>query len=66
MQGDRMAHRDILAHINAVQLLHAVEHGAILHIGMSADADFVHIAAQHGIHPDARVFAKHHVPDQLS
>jgi hypothetical protein len=65
VQRDGMAHGDIFAEVDAVLLLHAVEHAAILHVGMRADADFVNVAAQHGIHPDGGVLAENHVADDL-
>jgi hypothetical protein len=42
-----------------------VEHAAVLNIGIRANADFVHIAAEDGIHPDAGVRAQLHVADDL-
>jgi hypothetical protein len=44
---------------------HSVQHAAILNIAVRANADEVHIAAQHGVHPHAGVFSQHHIADQL-
>ena len=44
---------------------HAVQHAAILDVAVGAHADEVHIAAQHGVHPDAGVLAQGDVADQL-
>jgi hypothetical protein len=45
---------------------HAVEHAAILHVGVFANADSKHVAADDGIHPDAGVFTDLHVTNNLS
>src|SRR5215472_3730318 len=65
MQGDRMSHGDPIAHGHAVLVAHAVQHTAVLDIGVLADADGEYVAADHGVHPDARVLGDLHVADDL-
>jgi hypothetical protein len=42
-----------------------MQYGAILHVGISADSNLMHIASQDGVHPDAGVLAQDDVSDQL-
>jgi hypothetical protein len=42
-----------------------VENAAVLDVGVVADANFVDVAAQDGIHPDADVLAENNVADEL-
>src|SRR5437867_2396985 len=42
-----------------------MEHAAILHVGMRADPDGMHVAAQHRIHPDAGILAENYISDDL-
>jgi hypothetical protein len=42
-----------------------VQDAAVLDIGIRSHANFVHIAAEDGVHPDAGVRAKLHVADDL-
>ena len=42
-----------------------MERAAILNVGVVADANFVHVAAQDGVHPDAGVLAEDDVADEL-
>src|SRR5579863_1092697 len=65
MQRDRMAHGDVLAEIDAPFFFHAVEDAVVLDVGVGADADFVHVAAQDGVHPNRRVLAEDDVADDL-
>src|SRR5437667_11278507 len=60
-----MSHGHLLAHEHAVLLLHSMEHAAILHVGMRADPDGMHVAAQHRIHPDAGILAENYISDDL-
>jgi hypothetical protein len=56
------------AHIaddDRVQELHAVEDSTILDVGAGADADVMDIATDDGVHPDAGVFAKDDIADDL-
>src|ERR1700674_4194557 len=60
-----VAYGDIVANVNAVLFFHAVEHAVVLNVGVVADADLVNVAAEDGVHPDARVFAENDVADEL-
>src|SRR5690606_31993165 len=40
-----------------------VQHAAVLHTGARADADAVHVAADHGHRPDRAVITQYHVAD---
>ena len=60
-----MSDGHVLADKDAVLLLHTVQHAAILHVGMRAQADGMDVAAKDGVHPDAGIFAEHDVADQL-
>jgi len=42
-----------------------VEDTAILNVGVGADADGVHVAAENGVHPDAGVLAEDYVSNDL-
>jgi hypothetical protein len=42
-----------------------MQHGVVLDICVSAYADGMNIAANHGIHPDTGVFAKYHIANHL-
>jgi hypothetical protein len=42
-----------------------VEDAVVLNVGIVADADLVDIAAEDRVHPDAGVFAKNDVADEL-
>ena len=65
MQRDRVADGDPVTHGDAVFVAHAVEHAAILHVGVFSNADGKDVTADNGIHPDAGVFANLHVADDL-
>ena len=42
-----------------------MEHGAVLHVGVGADADGVDVAADDSVHPDAGVLAEDDIADDL-
>ena len=65
MHGGVVADGDPLAHDDRPFVAHAVKHGAVLHVGVGAQPDRVHIAAQHGIHPDAGVLPEGDVAKHL-
>src|SRR5262249_2277010 len=65
VQRDRMPYRNPIAHDDAVLVSHAVEHAAILHIGVIADTDGKHVAANNGVHPNAGVLAYLDIADDL-
>ncbi len=60
-----MAYGDIVANVNAVLFLHAVQDAVVLNVGVVADADLVYIAAEDGVHPDAGVLSENDVADEL-
>src|SRR5579872_985397 len=65
MDGGVVADRDPVADDHRILVAHAVEHGAVLHIGVSADPDRMHIATHDGVHPDAGMLAQGDVADDL-
>ena len=65
VDGGVVADRDPVANDDGIAIAHAMQHGAVLHIGVGADADGMHIAADHGVHPDAGVLAEGDVADDL-
>ena len=65
VQSNGVAHGDIVAHDHAIFVAHAVEHAAILHAAVLADADGIDVTADHGIHPYTGVLADFHVADDL-
>jgi len=65
MQRDRMPHGDPITHGDAVFVAHAVEHAAILHVGVFADADGEHVTTDHGVHPHAGVFTDFNIANDL-
>ena len=65
MDGGVVADGDPVAHDDRVKIALAVENGAILHVGVGADADGVDVAAQDGVHPHGRSLAEDHIADQL-
>ena len=60
-----MADGDPVAHDHRIEIALAVEDGAVLDVGVGADADGVHVAAQHGVHPHRGALAERHVADEL-
>ena len=60
-----MAHGDVVAKVDAIFLLHAVQDAVVLNIGIVTNADLVDIAAEDGVHPDAGMFADDDVADEL-
>ena len=66
MQRDRVPDRNVLADKDAILLFHAMQNAAVLDIRVRADANRMHISAQDCVHPYARMFAEHHVADDLS
>ncbi len=61
MQRHGMADGDIIAKNQRILIAHDVQHRAILNVGPRADANVVHVAANHRARPDARILANHHV-----
>lgn len=65
VDGGIMADGDPVAHMDRKEVALAVEDGAILHVGVGANADGVDITAQHGVHPDRGVCAEFYIADDL-
>ena len=65
VDGGIVADRDPVTNDDGIAIAHAMQHGAVLHIGVGADADGMHIAADDGVHPDAGVLAEGDVADDL-
>src|SRR5260370_34383703 len=66
MQRHGMAHGHVIAEDERPFVAHDVEHSAVLDVGARADADVVHIAANHGARPDARILPNHDIADNHS
>ncbi len=66
VDGGVVSDGDQLADEDGIEIALAVEDGAILNVGLSADTDGVYVAAEDGIHPDARVRTEGDVADELS
>jgi hypothetical protein len=60
-----VADGDPVAHNHRIEVALAVEDGAVLYVGVGADADEVDVAAQDGVHPHRRALAEGHVADNL-
>jgi len=56
---------DPLPDAAGIDVAHAVQDGAVLHVAVGADTDGVDVAADDGVHPDAGVLAEHDVADHL-
>jgi hypothetical protein len=65
VDGCVVADGDPVAEGDGVDVAHAVEDGAVLDVGVSADADAVDVAADDGIHPDAGVFTEDDIANDL-
>src|SRR5205807_6540525 len=65
VQGYGVAHGDPVAQRDAILIAHAMQDGAILDVGVVANAYGEDITANHGVHPHAGVFANLHVADDL-
>jgi hypothetical protein len=65
VERDGMPYGNPVTHGDAVFMAHAVEHAAILHVGVFANPDGEHVTANDGIHPDAGVFADFDIADDL-
>src|SRR5271166_1904811 len=65
VKRDRVSDRHPIADNYRPLSEHAVQHAAILDVAVGADADHMHVAAYHGVHPDTGVFAQHDVANHL-
>src|SRR5208282_3803114 len=66
VQRHRVPHGHAVSQNQWVQVLHHVQHRAVLNIRPRADADVVHVAANDGARPHARVLTDHHISDDYS
>ena len=60
-----MPDRHVVADGRRVRPAHDVDDGAVLDVAAAADADPVHVAADHDVHPDAARLADLDVADDL-
>ena len=58
-----MANGHVIAKNQGPFVAHHVQDRAILNVGPRADANVVHVAANHRARPDARILANHHITD---
>src|SRR5260370_38810975 len=58
-----MADGHVIAKNQRILIEHDVADRTVLNVGPRADANVVHVAANHGTRPDARILANHHVTD---
>jgi hypothetical protein len=65
VDGGVVANGHPVAHDDRVGVALAVQHGAVLHVGVRAHADGVHVAAQYGVHPHRGALAQRDVTDDL-
>src|SRR5256884_3509415 len=56
-----MADGHVIAQNQRILVAHHVANRAVLNVGSRADADVVHVPADHRTRPDAGIFADHHV-----
>src|SRR5882724_11621291 len=61
MQRHRMPDGHAIAENERTLVAHDVQYAAVLNVGARADADVVHVAANHRARPNARILANHHV-----
>jgi len=65
VHGGVMCNGDPVAHNDRIKVALAMENGAVLDVGVGADADGVDVATQNGVHPHRRALAEGYVADQL-
>jgi L-ascorbate metabolism protein UlaG (beta-lactamase superfamily) len=61
-----VAHGDIIANVDAILLLHAVQDAVVLNVGIVANANLMNVAAEDGVHPNAGMLANNDVANELS
>jgi hypothetical protein len=54
-----------VAHDDRVEVALTVEHGAVLYVGVGADADGVDVSAEDRVHPDGGVRAESNIANEL-
>jgi hypothetical protein len=65
VDGGIVADGDPVAHDDGIEVALAVEDGAVLDVGVGANADGVDVTAQDGVHPHRRALAEHDVAEDL-
>jgi len=60
-----MADGNPVSHDDRIEVPLAVENGAVLDVGVGADANGIDVTAEDGIHPDGGVGAEGDVPNEL-
>ena len=58
-----MADGHLIADDERVGAVGNVQHAEVLHVGPVANPDIMHIPANHGMEPDAALFAQYDIPD---
>jgi hypothetical protein len=61
-----MADRDVTPNDQRVSIMSDMQHAEVLHVGPISDPNVVHIAADHGVEPDAALLTHHHIADHDS
>jgi hypothetical protein len=65
VNGGVVADGDPVADGDGVEIALAMEHAAVLHVGVGADLDGVNVPAEDGVHPDRGVFAEGDIAEEL-
>jgi hypothetical protein len=65
VNGGVVADGDPVAHDDRMEVALAMEDGAVLDIGVGADADGVDVTAQDGVHPHRRALTEYDVAEDL-
>src|SRR6266850_488333 len=63
MQRHRMADGHVIAENERTLVAHDMQYAAVLNVGARADANVVHVAANHRARPNAGILANHHIAD---
>src|SRR3954462_11778232 len=66
MQRDIVSDGHPLPEGDGLLFSHAMEYAAVLDIRIGADANVVHVAADHSVHPYAGLLTQDDIPDNLS
>ncbi len=65
MQRDAVAHRDFIFEDRGFLAGTRMDHAVVLDVAAIADANVIHVAAQHCIAPNGRLFTQLHVANYL-